>query len=726
MTEISSRAGVLMLVAFATLTVGCKKEAAAPAAASNEPRLQDTYGSAARTPQDAEALVEFYHLGQAWQDLQKSPSMTALVANPLVQHAIAQFNGAMAMSGTNWSSFSSSPDAVKWRAIVADALGQEFSVTFSNGSADRLVAWRQLSNEMRFQQFLTGLKSGMAGKPSATSTPGQFGAMLSGLDANLKTLDLPPVIFSFKMGAQRAALEAELKQAEAQLPANVDKADVQISGSTFRSLTFAASKLIPATQQAQLKQKLQEMTDPKTAEDLNAWILSRHAEVVYGFLDNYWIVAIGPNHDHVKFSSSVADSVLNTPEMAERCKEFSTKPLMSISWASARMASAAVQRLEIAPWVEQARGELSQTLSPADLQKLQADAQRIDAKAQRFLPHDFSPVASFAYRKDGVHVESFGGMKIPGAPPTKPLQFSVVPSDSTLLWMDRQMDPAVSQAFFDWLEDLVSTAYDYAQRDVLPKLPDQQKPMVGMAINLAVPKIVELYHITKDQFAKSLGSEKAFVLDSNGALPPLPQIPAPIQQSGKMLRLAYLSTIEDRALLGKSWNSYFKFAQDLVLMLPMAPPQFRNGLPQPNEKTSGALTTYSYPLPMDSRDLLPNISIWKDKVFIASISPMFSEEIGKSLEKSAASQEISIMDFRLQLSAFWDFSEKWIAVAAQNPDVFFGTDTAKRDQFLQAKSDLAKLVHSLRAFGGVDARIFEENGIRRSTVVFPFKETANP
>jgi hypothetical protein len=726
MKEIHSRAGAFLLVAFAALTAGCKKNAA-PAAASNEPRLQDTYGFAARTPQDADGLVEFYHLGQAWKDFQKSPSMVALFTNPLVQHAIAQFTGGLAMSGSgSWKSFSSNPDAVKWRAIAADALGHEFSVTFSKGSADRLIAWRELSDELRFQQFLAGLKTGMAGKAGAVSTPDQFGSLLPGLATNLKALDLPPIVFSFKMGAQRTALELELKRAEAQLPANVDKSDLQISGSAFRSLIFAADKLIPPAQQAQLKQKLQQTTDPKTAEELNAWILSRRAEVVYGFVDDYWIVAIGPDHEHLKFAASITDSVLTAPEMAERCKEFSSQPLLSLSWASSRMTAASVQRIQIAPWVERARGELAQAMSQTDLQKLQADAQRIDAKALRFLPHDFSPLASFAYRKDGVRVETFGGVKPVGVPPTKPLQFSGVPSGSTLLWMDQQMDPAISQACFDWLEDIVSTAYDYAQRDVLPKLPDQQKPAVGLVINLAVPKIVELYHITKDQFVKSLGSEKAFALDLNGALPPVPQIPTPIQQSGKMPRAAYLSSIEDRALLGKSWSSYFKFAQDLALMVPMAPAQFRQGLPQPNGKTSGAITTYWYPLPMDTGDLLPNVSLWKDKVFIASTSPLFSEEIGKSLEKGAADQEINTLDLRLQLSALWDFGDKWITVAAQNPDLFFGSDAAKRDQFLQSKSDLARLVHSLRAFGGVEARIFEEKGTPRSTVIFPFKESANP
>jgi hypothetical protein len=154
----------------------------------------------------------------------------------------------------------------------------------------------------------------------------------------------------------------------------------------------------------------------------------------------------------------------------------------------------------------------------------------------------------------------------------------------------------------------------------------------------------------------------------------------------------------------------------------MAPAQFPKGLPQPTEQTVGDLKVYSYPMPMNTGDLLPNVAIWKDKVFIASTSPGYAQEIGKGVEKSATNQNPTVLNFRLQFTTLWDFAEKWLTLAAQNPDVFFSGDAAKRDQFLKAQPDLTKLVQGLRGFRGMDARFFTENGMPRSTGVMRFED----
>jgi hypothetical protein len=297
-----------------------------------------------------------------------------------------------------------------------------------------------------------------------------------------------------------------------------------------------------------------------------------------------------------------------------------------------------------------------------------------------------------------------------------------VPGDSTLLWMDQQSNPVVSQAFFDWLEDLVSTGYDYAQRFALTKLPDAQKMQFGLVANIAVPKLVEFYRITRDEFAKSLGPERAFAVDLNGAPPTIPQVPPPVQQGGKIPRMAYIASVQDRALLAKSWSSYFRFAQELMLLVPGGAVQFRGGVPQPTEQTVGDLKIYSYPLPMNTGDLLPNVAIWKEKVFVASTSPAFARDIGLGVEKGATDPSPAILIFRLKFPALWDFAQKWMALAAQNPDVFFSGDAAKRDQFLKIQPDLAKLLQALRGFRGMDARVFNENGVPRSTAVMRFED----
>ena len=534
-------------------------------------------------------------------------------------------------------------------------------------------------------------------------------------------MEIPPLVFQWKPTAQRAALQAELDRAETMLPPEVEKGTVSAGGAAFKTLVFISGKLIPPAQQTALQNALNKNTDPQTAQTIFTWLTSRRAEVAYGFLGDDFILAIGPDHEHLRFAAGVADSLLSAPEVAERCKQFVKQPLISLGWQSESLTALTVPRVRIAPFVQRAKLALQDKLPPAELDKMQADAERIDAKARGFLPTSVSSAVCVVYREKGIRSESFGGIKFAGAAPRTPLQFGNVPAASTFLWMDAQRDSTVTDAKFAWFEDLISTAYDYAQRIALTQLPDAQKMSVGMVQNIAVPKLVELYHITRDQLARSFGPECAFALDLNGALPPLPNIPPALQQNGKMPRLAFLATIADRALLSKSWASYFKLAQDTALMIP-PPMQPKGGLQQPNEKTDGTLKTYFYNPPIAAPDLLPNIAISNDKVFIAGTSPLFAKELAAGAEKGAAEQGAARAVLRVQLTALNDFAQKWITVAAQNPDAVFGADKAKRDQFLKAQPDLEKMLRDLRAFSGIDVRFFEETGVPRATAILHFDD----
>lgn len=724
-THFSRRILLLFAATAAVIPAGCDQQEAPgiPAAPSaplvvTDATLEGTYGIAARVPRDVDGFSDFYKLGQLWSDFMHSRTARALMANPLVQQGCAQ-----AMRDPKFQKafqqWNANPEAVKWRAILADAFAHEFSVTLGKGAAARFASLQEFSNEMRVQQFVSNLNT-VSGKPRPNPSA-DFLKALPSLAARLPELDVPPLIFEWKLASQRAALQAELDRAEAQLPPDVEKGTVTAGGSAFKTLVFASAKMIPPAQQSALQSTLEKNTDPQTARAVFQWVMARRVELAYGFVGDDFVLSVGPDHSHLKFAANIDESLLSVPEVAARAKQFVKQRLVGFSWQSESFVALSVQRAQLAPLVQREKLALQDKLPPADLEKLQADAERLDAKARLFLPQTFSPMVAIAYRENGIRTETFGGAKAPGAPPVKPLQFGNVPLASTFLWIDAQVDPAVTRAEFDWIEDLFSTAYDYAQRYALAQLPDAQKIQAGVVQNLVVPKLVDLFRITRDEFAKSLGSETAYALDLNGAVPPLPNIPPAVQQGGKIPRLAFLATVADRALLGKSWADYFSLARDIALMLP---PQMqpKGGVQQPNETTEGTLTIYSYNLPMAAGDLQPNIAISNGKVFIASTSPAFARELAAGAEKGAAEQGNARAVVRLQLTALNDFAQTWLGVAAQNPQIVFGTDAAKRDQFLKIEPDLSKLLRDLRAFSGIDVRGFEEDGVPRSTTILHFND----
>jgi hypothetical protein len=271
-----------------------------------------------------------------------------------------------------------------------------------------------------------------------------------------------------------------------------------------------------------------------------------------------------------------------------------------------------------------------------------------------------------------------------------------------------------------WIEDFSSTAYDTFQRLVLPKLNDQQRTQFGIFQNLALPKITELYRITRDQFWKSLGYEGAFAIDGGGEMPAIPMIPQAIRDGGKMLRLASLSYVQDRALLAESWKGYFKVARDIALMIPQTA-KMPGGLPEPTSEIVDGVTLSYYPLPLPTGDLLPNIAV-TDTTMVMTTSRSYSLELSKAAAKPVQSQKPVGMDFRLNIKAGCDFADKWLAIIAQSPGLFFQNNQARADDFKKSQPAASALLHSLRAFEGMDMQIYEENGVRRASSAIRWHE----
>ncbi len=125
-------------------------------------------------------------------------------------------------------------------------------------------------------------------------------------------------------------------------------------------------------------------------------------------------------------------------------------------------------------------------------------------------------------------------------------------------------------------------------------------------------------------------------MDLNGEIPNMEMaLPAPIQMSGRIMRLAYLSDLRDRALLEKSWESYFKLASDILPMTPLAG-GFPGGLPEPSNKVVDGVSLSFYPLPppLPVSDLLPNVAV-TDTTFVVGTSRSYSVELSKAAgEKS--------------------------------------------------------------------------------------------
>lgn len=660
-----------------------------------ETRLHTAYGFAAQVPANEDGYVAFYGLGRLWHDFKASKMVASILANPLFH----QPGGAEVIQG-GLKQLRANPEGAKWLDIVKDALGNETFLVFAPGSAARFKAFQQVVSEMRVAQF----KAALAGKKGAEANRDAIPAVLS----QIKTLHLPPMIFGFKLASQKAALGAELERAEKNLPPGVELTTFQLNDAPFKLIAITVSKVLPPAQQEELRGQIaRTVSDPAAADDIFKSLLARHFEIAYGFVGDYFVASIGADHSHLKLASNLGESLLSRPEVAV-VANYADKPLVTFSWSSAEFIAAAQNRIELTPLYERIKADLTKTLAPADVQKLESDLHRLDEKGHAIFGEGFTPMVGVCWREHGLRSEAFGGLKIAAA---QPLKFSGVPADSTFLWIDAQSNPSAITAFWSWFEDVVTTGYDTFQRLGVPALQETEKAQFGMFQQVAVPKLTELYRISREQFGKSLGNESAFALDLGGEVPELPMLPPAFHQGGRMLRLAYISDVTDRALLGQSWDSYLKLARDVALMIPQTA-QLPGGLPSPKSETVEGVTLAYYPLPMPTGDLLPNVAT-TDKTFVVSTSRSYALEASKAAAKPASDPKALKLDFRMNFKAAFDFADKWLALAMENPEPFFQGDANKVENFKKNAPNLAALLKSLRAFEGMDMQVFEENGQRR-------------
>jgi hypothetical protein len=672
---------------------------------SIETKLKAAYGFAAQLPADEEGYVAVYNLDKFWRQLKCSKTFATLRANPLVQQAL---HGPLVQLADG--QLSKNPDARRWRAIASDALGNEVFLTFAPGSAQKFKMLMQLSDEMR----VADIKISLAGN----KTPNAAKNLAPVILPYLKTLDVPPFIIGFKLSAQKAALVAEIDRGEKNLPPGLELTAFNVNGTLpFKSIVATLGKALPPAQQEELKKLIAgTVPDPKQADDTLQALLARKVEVAYGFVGDYLVASIGSDHSHLKLAANFADSLLARPEVGVAAN-YAGKPMLCFSWSSAELLAALQKRAELLPYYAGLKDELTNTLSSADVQKLQTDLERLDGEAAKAFGKDFTPMVGVSYIEHGIRGERFGGLK-PRA--GTGLKFSNVPSASTFFWLDAASDPVVSAACRTWAEDFATTAYDTFQRIGLAKLPDQQRTQFSIFQTQAVPRIQEFYRITKEQFIKALGSENAVALDLNGALPANPFIPPPIHDAGRMPRLAYLSDVQDATLLGQSWDGYLKLARDIAKTVPQAA-MLPGGLPDPGKETIDGVTLSYYKPPMDTGDLLPNIATTAS-TFVASTSRSYSLELSKAAAKPAADAGSTMFDLRMNFASAFDFAGKWMALAVQYPDLFFHGDKAKADEFVKSEPALADMLQSLRSFQGMDARVYEENGVRRASSAIHWHE----
>ena len=358
--------------------------APAPAPTPSEAQMRQTYGFAADMPADTASYTAVYQLANLFEDIRHSKTWASIKANPQMTDPATGNISMQAMMQA------ASPKFEEWKAILKDALGNEAFVALAPGAEAKLRAWQDLGDAMESARA----KAVAAGDFKASKDPKIYAPMFA---SKLKDLDIPGVLIGFKITSQKAALDSELAALDPLLPPFVEKSTFQVDGQQFKSLAVTVDNMLSADEKITMKAEIAVMlADPQAAEAACQSLLARKLEIAYGYKDGYFILSIGPDHSHVKFAGSYADSLLARPEV-RAAAAYAGKPLVSFTWTSGQLMGMFRRGFELAPIFETLTGDVANQGNLADITKLDAALKRIDSEGQPLFKPAVTSVMSVLY-----------------------------------------------------------------------------------------------------------------------------------------------------------------------------------------------------------------------------------------------------------------------------------------------------------------------------------------
>jgi hypothetical protein len=451
--------------------------------------------------------------------------------------------------------------------------------------------------------------------------------------------------------------------------------------------------------------------DEGKAKEAVAALKTKRVEIAWGWVGDYLFISLGQDHAHIKFAASDADSALAIPAVARRAAQLLDKKPMGLSYANAGMFEKLHGKLEFADSFKKISDELAGLLKPEHIAAMQADVKKFEGKAQGLYAAKFDPLVSVSFWEGGIRGESFGGTRQTSFDTSKALGFASLLSNSTFLFLDGRSNAANNGKYADLFEEGATILWGWYEKYGRTMVPENERQGATMIEAMALPMVKDLWASSR-KMSNALGNESALVLDLNGTVPKLPNVP-PAFAGGKVPRIAWVAELKDRAGVSEAWKGFEKIIKQLSAFAPGGVP-----IPEPQMKKEGDVEIHFVELPIPTDDFLPHVAISKDRWIISS-SPSLTKEIAPKSSATAGSPLGS--EIRLQVPAFCDLADAWLKAIDSNPAAFLRSRTDQKE-FAKLRPTFGELVRLGRSIQSLEWRLFNEGSESRNSVFLKLED----
>ena len=466
--------------------------------------------------------------------------------------------------------------------MVLSLLAEEFFVAVGAGAgeqANNLILLSESSNFHQMKGLVKMLDAELTGKEPDGPSMGMeammmplIGGLLQDPRAGLGVLEnaqMPPLTIGFKVGDAEAReqvsgmLTGGLMEFLTMVgPDGEDVAEalkVERGEDTFTGVKILWKKLA-AKMDKEGRDDMAELMDEASIERLITIVGGKNLVVATGVHDGYIILFAGSDEAELQIAASPAESMAANPQMAF-VDGFLDKKLLSVCALSQEMLDGLTKNSTalggLAGGIKAGLGESKGFGDTRDLEVL-LDLLMKQEKELLALTKYYDG-GMVAYREEGLKIEGFGGSNGAGVKLETPHRYgSLAKRDDVLLfsnWVDDEEYMAQALAYLDTIgETLYLGAKRISKLDIDDGDLEEFREGFGLFDAKLRPDLLELWKAIRSDLGKGLGGEGALVVDLQGGMPTVPELPQAIVDQGKAPRFGLVKPVTDRDSISASWK----------------------------------------------------------------------------------------------------------------------------------------------------------------------------
>lgn len=618
-----------------------------------------------------------------------------------------------------------------------DFLGDELFLATGKSTdvqTGHLMKTSNRSNYFQFRSLLEMIISSAKGEePDLESLDPIYSQIALVQDAEtglalLKASEMPPSYLGVKCTKEN---QEKIQQAFSGLIGNLaaqnelgdalEEITVEKDGRSFKGSKLVGKKLVAQWRSNEgLMGMLEEKLDQASLDELFTLLGEKNVIAVTGTVNDYVVGFVGSREEDLKLAATPADSFA-TSDSLKFVDTFLEKNPVFVSYAKGSVLSAITNNSGISYLTDAFRDALASS-GEVDTREIEALLDVVKEREREMSSSlKISDLGMVGYFEEGFKLETFGGSNMPSIIASANNKLGAIgDSKDVAIFANWTSNPAYTIKTNEYLESLAETVYAMAKNVSTWQLGEENQSFAAFKQYVTLfdesfsDHVVTAWDSMSSDFPAGLGNETAFVIDLNGEMPPIPNVPQELVKSGKFPRISYLKPVKDRSKLVSAWEKINQSGEGIMGEVSKMMEQ-EQAMPKPMSSKDNGLITWFFAGPLFTDDFAPSVTL-DDTWFVASTSKNHAVDLAKQAGSSASGKTGAFM--RVDFDALRACAKHWVKAVDDNKDAIFESNPSAGEDFTENKK---MIMDGLKAFGEMDELTLhsrEESGTSRSTIHF--------